>query len=202
MWRPPRRRYSVGRRQPLTFLKSADGPCQRCDRVNLVLEGMITFEERSMISIQHIHPMIVHFPIVIVFLVAGFELVATAMGRFVTARTASGNFAVGLLIIAALAAVAAFYFGDIALSYAEAGGFESDIAETHESLGKSVAISLSTWALVRAILWWRDVRIGGPLAWVIPVVSIALAGLTTLTAYYGGQLVFDLGVNVTRALGG
>lgn len=89
-----------------------------------------------MVPIQHLHPMIVHFPIVLVFLVAGFEVVATVLGRNVTGRTASGNFSVGLLVLAALAAIAAYYLGDIALSYAEASGFESSVAETHETLGK------------------------------------------------------------------
>lgn len=152
-----------------------------------------------MIPIQHIHPMVVHFPIVIVFLVAGFEVLATATGRTVTGRTASGNFAVGMLVIAGLAAIAAYYFGDAALTYAESGGFESDVAEIHESLGKLVAISVSIWAVIRAFLWWRDIRIERPFAFAFPLVSIAGAGLITWTAYYGGQLVFDLGVNVTKA---
>ena len=154
-----------------------------------------------MVPIQHMHPMIVHFPIVLVFLVAGFEIIATAMGRNVTGRTASGNFSVGLLLIAAAASIAAFYFGDVALSYAEAGGFESDVAEVHEFLGRIVAIAVPTWALIRAVLWWRDMRISAPLAYVVPVISLIGAGLITWTAYYGGQLVFDLGVNVAKVSG-
>jgi uncharacterized membrane protein len=159
-------------------------------------------KDSPVIPLQHLHPMIVHFPIVLVFLVAGFELVATATGRTVTGRTASGNFAVGLLALAAVASILAVYLGDVALTYAEAGGFESDIAEIHETLGKAVAIAVSLWALIRAALWWRDVRIERPLAYIVPVISIIGAGLITWTAYYGGQLVFDLGVNVTKAAGG
>ncbi len=146
--------------------------------------------------------MIVHFPIVLVFLVAGFELIATAMGRSVTGRTVSGNFSVGLLVLAAGAAVVAYYFGDLALSYAEANGFESEVAETHETLGKYVASSLSIWALVRAVLWWRNITIARPLAFVVPAVSILGAALISWTAYFGGQLVFDLGVNVAKSAGG
>lgn len=155
-----------------------------------------------MVPLQHLHPMIVHFPIVLVFLVAGYELIATALGRTVTGRTASGNFAVGLLVLAAGAAVVAYYLGDIALSFAEANGFESDVAETHESLGKLVAISLSVWALIRAVVWWSNIKLERPISYGVPVVSIAIAGLVTWTAYFGGQLVFDLGVNVTKAVGG
>jgi uncharacterized membrane protein len=146
--------------------------------------------------------MIVHFPIVLVLLVAAFELIATVLGRNVTGRTASGNFSVALLGLAALSAIVAYYLGDIALSYAEAHGFESDIAEIHETLGKYVAISVSIWAAIRAVLWWRNIKIERPLAYLVPAVSIVGAGLIAWTAYYGGQLVFDLGVNVTKAAGG
>lgn len=151
-----------------------------------------------MIPVQHVHPMIVHFPIVLILLVAAFELGATILGRDVTGRSATGNVAVVTIAIAALAAIAAYYFGDIALSYAESGGFESDVAEVHESLGKMVALTVSAWAIVRGVLWVRDVRLPRPFAYAIPVVSIAGAALVTWTAYYGGQLVFDLGVNVSK----
>ena len=155
-----------------------------------------------MIAVQHIHPMLVHFPIVLIILLAGVELIAVALGRDVTGRSPVGNLAVGMLIIAALAAIAAFYFGDIALTYAEQGGFESDVAEVHESLGKLVAVLVSIWALARVAMWWFNLRLQRPWAFVIPLVSIAGSGLVIWTAYYGGQLVFDLGVNVTKAVAG
>ncbi len=155
-----------------------------------------------MLSIQHIHPMLVHFPIVLIILLAGVELVTVALGRDVTGRSPVGNLATAMIVIAALAAVAAFYFGDIALTYAENGGFESDVAEVHEALGKMVAILTSIWAVARLAMWWFNVRMQRPWAFAIPLVSIAGAGLVIWTAYYGGQLVFDLGVNVTKAVTG
>jgi uncharacterized membrane protein len=155
-----------------------------------------------MIPIQHIHPMIVHFPIVLLLLVAAFELIATLMGRDVTGRTATGNLAVGAIVLAALAAIAAFYFGDIALSFAEDHGFESDVAEIHEGLGRTLAIAAGLWAVVRGGLWLRDIKLSRPLAFAVPLVSIAGALLVVWTAYYGGQLVFDLGVNVAGKAAG
>lgn len=152
-----------------------------------------------MIQLQHIHPMLVHFPIVLIILLAATEVVAVALGRDVTGRTSVGSLATGMIVVAALAAVAAFYFGDYALSFAEAGGFESDVAEVHESLGKLVAVLTSVWALVRVVLWWRNIKVKRPLEFVFPLVSIVGAGLVVWTAYYGGLLVFDLGVNVARA---
>lgn len=155
-----------------------------------------------MIPVQHIHPMLVHFPIVLIILVAAVETVSVALGRDVTGRSPVGNLATAMVVLAALAAITTFYFGDIALTFAENGGFESDVAEVHEGLGRLVAISVSVWAVVRLFLWWRNIQLAKPLAFLIPVVSIAGAGLVTWTAYYGGQLVFDLGVNVAKAASG
>ncbi|MCX5512437.1 hypothetical protein C3941_10235 [Kaistia algarum] len=155
-----------------------------------------------MVPVQHIHPMLVHFPIVLIFLLAGFDLVATLLGYSVTGRTATGNVSVGLAVLAALAALATYYFGGLALDYAEAGGFSSDVAEVHESLGGMVAIALTVWAVIRAALWFKDVRLTRPVAFLFPLVAIAGAALVVVTASYGGRLVFDLGVNVAKAASG
>ena len=151
-----------------------------------------------MIPLQHIHPMLVHFPIVFIFVLATVDLVATLRGASVTGRTAAGNLSTGITIAAAVFAVLAYVFGGLALDHAEAGGFSSGVAETNESLGEAVAIALSVWALIRAGLWWRDTRVAGAVAFAMPLVAIAGAALVTATAYYGGQLVFELGVNVAR----
>lgn len=152
-----------------------------------------------MIALQHIHPMIVHFPIVLLLLLAAYEIVAATLGRDISGRTATGNLAVSAIVLAAVAAVVAFYFGDLALSFAEGQGFESDVAETHETLGRIVTMATVAWAVVRGALWFRDIRLARPYAFVLPAVSVAGALLVVWTAYYGGQLVFDLGVNVTKA---
>lgn len=155
-----------------------------------------------MVPIQHIHPMIVHFPIVLVFILAAFDLIATARGASVTGRTAVGNVSTGLAVLAGLSAVVAYYFGGLALDFAESGGFSSEVAEIHEGLGETVAIVLAVYAVIRSVLWFRDVRIVRPIGFVFPVLAIAAAGLVTVTASYGGKLVFDLGVNVAKAATG
>jgi uncharacterized membrane protein len=142
--------------------------------------------------------MLVHFPIVFIFVLAAFDLIATLRGARVTGRTAAGNVSTALAVMAALFAVAAYYFGGAALDHAEAAGFSSEVAEIHEGLGETVAIALSAWAIIRAFLWWRDTRIEGPVSVAFPLAAIAGAGLVAVTAYYGGQLVFDLGVNVVK----
>jgi uncharacterized membrane protein len=155
-----------------------------------------------MVPVQHIHPMLVHFPIVLIFLLAGFDLVATFLGYSVSGRTASGNLSTGLAVLAGLSAAAAYYFGGLALDFAEAGGFSSEVAEIHEGLGEMVALTFGIWALIRAFLWFRDIRLMRPAAFLFPLVAIAGAVLVSMTASYGGRLVFDLGVNVTKAATG
>jgi uncharacterized membrane protein len=152
-----------------------------------------------MIPVQHIHPMLVHFPIAFVFVLAVFDIVATLRGSSVTARGAVGNVSTGLAVLAAVFAVAAYFFGDVALSIAEHGGFSSDVAETHETLGIVTAAALSIWAFIRAALWWLNRPVEGAAAAVFPVVAIAAVLLISATGYYGGQLVFDLGVNVAKS---
>lgn len=155
-----------------------------------------------MIPVQHVHPMLVHFPIVLVFLLVAFDGMATIAGKQVTGRTIAGNISTAIAALAGISAVAAYYFGDLALSFAEAGGFESDVAETHEGLGRMVAVGLAAWAIARIGLWVADIRFKGPVSYLVPALSTAATALVVVTAYYGGQLVFDLGVNVARAAAG
>ncbi|TGS90716.1 hypothetical protein EN856_38860, partial [Mesorhizobium sp. M8A.F.Ca.ET.213.01.1.1] len=75
------------------------------------------------------------------------------------------------------------------------------IAETHESPGGITAFALLTWGVVRFALWVRNRELGS-LAIAVPVIEVAGAALVTVTAYYGGLLVYDLGVNVARAATG
>jgi uncharacterized membrane protein len=149
--------------------------------------------------IKHIHPILVHFPIVFFLSLAALDLAATARGHIVTGRGALGNLSSGLSILAGAFGLAAFIFGGIALDVAESTGFHSDIAEIHEGIGTFTATAFAVWALFRSLLWWRDVRISRAFSGVISLVEIAGAILVIVTAYYGGQLVYVLGVNVAHS---
>lgn len=151
-----------------------------------------------MIPIEHIHPMLVHFPIVLIVLLAALDLIAALRGVQLAGRTCAANVATTITVIAALSAVAAFFFGGMALDHAEDGGFHSDMAETHEYLGTIVAMVLSAWGVVRLFLWWRNQGLSAGVTLLLPLISIAIASLVLTTAYYGGQLVYQQGVNVTK----
>jgi uncharacterized membrane protein len=152
-------------------------------------------------EIQLIHPILVHFPIVLFLLLAGIDFVATIRGVSVTAKTAFGNVSTSIAALAGVFALATYYFGGLALTHAEDGGFSSPIAETHEQLGEITAMAFAVWALARLIMWFADRPMPPLIKSAIPLVEIAGAVLVVLTAYYGGQLVYDLGVNVARPAG-
>ncbi len=151
-----------------------------------------------MIQPQLVHPIIIHFPIVFVITLVIFDWIATLRGVAVTGRSAASNASTGLAILAGASALIAFYFGGVALDIAEAGGFHSDVAEIHEHLGEMTAIILAGWALVRGLLWYRDTKLSTPITFAIPTLQLVGFGLVLATAYYGGQLVYDLGVNVVK----
>jgi uncharacterized membrane protein len=151
-----------------------------------------------MIPVQHIHPMLVHFPIVLILFLAAFDVIATLRGRSVTGRTVAGHISTSFAVLTGLFAIATYFFGGMALNVAEAGGFHSDVAEIHESLGELVAIVTGVYALLRAGLWYKDFRINGIASFAFPVAGLAGSALVAATAYFGGQLVYELGVNVAK----
>ena len=146
--------------------------------------------------------MLVHFPIVLFYLAAAFDIGATLMGRSVTDRSTAGRISLALVVLAALSAIASYVFGHMALNVAEAGGFHSDVAEMHESLGGLTTIAFVIWAVLRTITWWRDAVLPSAFRMAVPLVGVLGAVLITATAYYGGELVYGLGVNVAHAAGG
>ena len=151
-----------------------------------------------MIPIQLIHPIIVHFPIVFVLTLAILDLIAALRGQTVTGRTCLGNVSTALAVLAGLFALMAIVFGDIALEFAESTGWSSESAEIHESLGTTVAIVLIIWAALRAFAWFRNFGMPGWARALVPVVELCTAAAVVATAYFGGQLVYDLGVNVAH----
>ena len=147
--------------------------------------------------LEHIHPMVVHFPIVLALLALVFDLWWLARGRVAAAppliRLRIGTV---LLALGAAAAVVAFLFGDMAYDIAVSKGVAAATLETHEGWGTTTMLVYVASALVRLFLWWRrlDEKPSG-IALAIALAAV-VAGMVVITAYFGGHLVYDLGVNV------
>jgi len=151
---------------------------------------------RILIPIEQFHPIVVHFPIVFFLSLAALDTAALFANLSLAGRGGVANLSAGLAVLAGLAAVTAYAFGDAALDVALAGGVAEARLETHETLGTVTAIALALWGLVRAFVWWRRLPVGKGRARGMALVELAFAILIIATAFFGGQLVYELGVNV------
>jgi uncharacterized membrane protein len=149
-----------------------------------------------MIPLEHVHPMLVHFPIVLVILAAGVDVLILARGGDLSARRALPQLSLALLLLAAASALATAFFGDMALDAAVGRGVSEATVETHEGLGWTTLSVIGVYALLRLATWLRKVPLGGARAALGTVLSLGCVGLVLATAYFGGQLVYTLGVNV------
>lgn len=152
-----------------------------------------------MIAIEHIHPMIVHFPIVMLLIAAAADVALMVRGGDLAGTAFLSRVSMGALAIAAVSAVLAYLFGDMALDAALAKGFPEAALETHEGLGTTTMLIVVVLALLRLGAFWRKIALGGGRGWVLTLASLAGMGVMLLTAYHGGQLVYQLGVNVALA---
>jgi uncharacterized membrane protein len=150
-----------------------------------------------MIPLEQFHPIVVHFPIVFFLSLAALDTYALARNIPIGGRGGVANLSAGLAALAGLTAAAAYSLGDAALDVALAGGTTAERLATHQLLGTTTAAVLAVWGLARAAIWWRRVPIVKARAWGVVVAEIVFTVLILTTAYYGGQLVYEYGVNVT-----
>ncbi len=155
-----------------------------------------------MLPVAQLHPIAVHFPIVFFMTLAAFDTVALLRGNTISERTPAAHISVGLAVLSGLSAIVTYLSGDLAYDVAVSSGVAASALETHESLGTWTAIFIVVWSLARSFVWWRGWSIEG--GWKTGVAAIEIAGslLIIVAAYFGGQLVYELGVNVARAVAG
>ena len=153
-----------------------------------------------MITINEIHPILVHFPIVLWLTGEVIALIILLRGGDLSARQhwpmTSFYALLGGTLFAALAAV----FGDMAAENAVAAGFQAGPIETHETFA---LITLSLFALhtiLRFLAIWRHYPLTGRRAWLSELLGFIGIFLLVYTAYLGGGLVYHLGVNTAAAL--
>jgi uncharacterized membrane protein len=149
-----------------------------------------------MIPLEHIHPMLVHFPIVLFFGALALDLLAAVTGRDLTQRSVLPGLALIVLWLGVAAAAVTAFFGDAALDIAASRGFPDAALEAHEGLGWTTLFVFLAIAVLRALAWWRRIPLGGARAWLATAMTLAGVVVLTMTAYRGGELVYQLGVNV------
>lgn len=153
-----------------------------------------------MISLEQLHPMVLHFPIVFAVTLAILDLIALVRGLPLGGRSPFAMVALGTSVAAGASAALAAGLGDVAAEIAVARGVPDALIETHEGLGMTTAALLGTWAVLRVWGWWRNLDLTGGRKLAIVGVDLAILGLVALTAHFGGQLVYEHGVNVVASL--
>lgn len=149
-----------------------------------------------MIDLIHVHPMLVHFPIVLFTMAVVMQLLVLLRHGDLAANTCLANTAFASLLLAALAAVVAAGFGHVALHHAVEIGFPEEPLETHEGLGTSTMTFMLMLSAVHLGIRYLHKPLSGGRGWLLWVVALLGMVLLTVTAYYGGNLVYQIGVNV------
>ena len=151
-----------------------------------------------MIDIAHIHPMLIHFPLALLPVALAAQLLAVLKGESLFGRHCLSSTGLALVVLAALGAVIAAVFGDIALDHAVASGVPMASMETHEELGQLSAVLISGLTLLE-IWWYRKASTDAVLSWGFLIAGVGVLVVLLTTAWFGGHLVYELGVNVTKA---
>lgn len=149
-----------------------------------------------MIDIAHIHPMLVHFPLALFPVVLGIQFYVLIKEQSLFNQSCAQNSTMGLLVLAAVTAVVAATFGDMALDKAVASGVKISLLESHEDLGQASATLLVLMALAGGWLF----KVQEPsmkVSWGFWLAGVAVFVVLIITAWHGGHLVYDLGVSVT-----
>lgn len=156
--------------------------------------------------IELIHPMLLHFPIVLIMLVTAVDALALVRGIPLGGPPANSGtyagFSLAIILLAGLFAVATAAFGDIALDIALDRNVPAALLESHEELGSTTAWLIAGWAVLRGIAWWRGIAITSARTGAVVLVELVLCGLILGTAWLGGVLVYEHGVNVAAAMAG
>ena len=143
-----------------------------------------------------IHPMLVHFPIALLFTAALFDAIGV-LGHLDSA--ASAGFALETLGLISLVAAAAA--GSIAQHAANLSGpGVRSLLQAHKRDATLTGLVFGAVWLLRAFVAWRRRRLAGVGASYLHLAGVLLGlAVLTMTSRLGGSLVYDHGVGVAGA---
>ena len=117
-----------------------------------------------------------------------------------TARECLPLTGVAALVIGLLMAYMAAFFGDIALDAAVAKGFAAAPLERHEEMAMVTLTVFSLLAIVLLLATWKKISLVRNRAWYFFAAAAVGIVLLLVTAYFGGDLVYHIGVNVDSVI--
>jgi uncharacterized membrane protein len=152
-----------------------------------------------MIPITEIHPMLVHFPIVLWIGAEAIAVLILLQGGDVGARRHGSLTAFYAMLAGTAFAALAALFGDIALDHAAAAGFPLPPMETHETFALITLSIFGLHSILRFLAIWYRYPLTGIRGWISELPGLTGIVFLLYTAYLGGNLVYHLGVNVVAA---
>lgn len=148
-------------------------------------------------AVELIHPMIVHFPIVLWLLAVVCQFAVVFRGDQFAWRQSWPRASLWLLVLGCIAGVVAAGFGDLAKDVALEKGFPEMPLEAHEEMATSTLTLFCLLTLAQGLVFWRKIELKPLVSWLLPLFGLAGCVMVLVTAYFGGNLVYDLGVNVS-----
>lgn len=139
---------------------------------------------------QNIHPLFVHFPIVLALVAALFELLS-----LILKKETLYNMTSGLVVLTAIAAIATAITGLIAGGSVPHPDEAHPLMDTHkilELIGGSLSIVTSLWV----VFMKRRARLVRTVLILLTAIVISYGG------FYGGRLVYEYGVGTQLVKGG
>lgn len=147
-------------------------------------------------EVTQIHPMLVHFPIVLFILALGLYFYLLVTRQDMAARKCLSVTAAVFLVGGVVSALVAAGFGDIALDAAVDKGFPDHTLEEHEELAGTTIIIFGVLAVILLGAIWKKVQFDGAKGAVFFLAMVAGTVMLLDTAFHGGELVYKEGVNV------
>ena len=140
--------------------------------------------------------MLVHFPIGLWMCAEVMAVIILLRGGDLSARQHWPLTAFYALLGGTLFACLAAFFGDIALDHAVAAGFPTHPLEIHQAFALTTLGIFGLHTILRLLAIWRRYALAGLRGWMAELPGLIGIVLLIFTAYYGGELVYHLGVNV------
>ncbi len=149
-----------------------------------------------MIPVTEIHPMLVHFPIVLWICAEAIAVIILISGGDLSARNHWPLTAFYALLAGTASGILAAFFGDTAKDHAIAAGFPAHPIVIHEIFAITTIVVFGLHLVSRLLSIWRRYTLTGKRGWIAEIPGLIGIVLLITTAYFGGELVYRLGVNV------